>query len=194
MKKLLVLIMVLGMVAMGTSPAAAESTIKIGHPGDFSGPYSFYDAPVRNGAEFAIEEINKAGGVLGRKLELVARDCRNEQGLGVRLAEELIDEGVVYIIATTGDPALAQGAVACSSGVPISTGDGTAPTLVGDMGDCAFQICMSDNIQGALAAEYAYKKGYRKAFMVYSTEIPYTNNLPEYFKKAFEKLGGEILG
>ena len=45
-------------------------------------------------AEFAIEEINQAGGVLGKKLELVARDCRNDQGLGVRLAEELIEEDV----------------------------------------------------------------------------------------------------
>ncbi|RLC00861.1 MAG: hypothetical protein DRH90_17490 [Deltaproteobacteria bacterium] len=194
MKKLLVVILILGLVCMGSSPAVAKSTIKIGHPGDFSGPYSFYDSPVRSGAEFAIEEINNSGGVLGRRLELVARDCRNEQGLGVRLAEEMIDEDVVYIIATTGDPALAQGSVACASGVPISTGDGTAPTLVGDMGDCAFQICMSDNIQGALAAEYAYKKGYRNAYMVYSTEIPYTKNLPTYFKKAFKKLGGKVLG
>jgi len=194
MKKLLAVILILGLVLMGSSPAIAKSNIKIGHPGDFSGPYSFYDSPVRNGAEFAIEEINNSGGVLGRKLELIARDCRNDQGLGVRLTEEMIEEDVVYIIGTTGDPALAQGSVACASGVPISTGDGTAPTLVGDMGDCAFQICMSDNIQGALAAEYAYKKGYRNAYMVYSTEIPYTNNLPAYFKKAFEKMGGKVLG
>ena len=194
MKRLFVGIMILGLILMGSGPAVAKSTIKIGHPGDFSGPYSFYDAPMRSGAEFAIKEINKNGGVLGKKLELVARDCRNDQGLGVRLVEEMIQEGAAYIIATTGDPALAQGSVACASGIPISTGDGTAPTLVGDMGECAFQICMSDNIQGALAAEYAYKKGYRKAYLVYSTEIPYTKNLPTYFSKAFEKLGGKVLG
>ena len=168
-----------GLVLLGQVATAAD--IKIGIMVPTTGSEATYGKDMENAINLAASEINKAGGVLGRKLELVARDCRNEQGLGVRLAEELIDEGVVYIIATTGDPALAQGAVACSSGVPISTGDGTAPTLVGDMGDCAFQICMSDNIQGALAAEYAYKKGYRKAFMVYSTEIPYTNNLPEYF-------------
>jgi branched-chain amino acid transport system substrate-binding protein len=194
MKKILVMMLILGLAFMGGHPVLAKNTIKIGHPGDFSGPYSFYDSPVRNGAEFAIEEINAAGGVLGKPLELIAKDCRNDQGLGVRLAEEMIQDEVVYIIATTGDPALAQGSVACASGVPISTGDGTAPTLVGDMGECAFQICMSDNIQGALAAEYAYKKGYRTAFMVYSTEIPYTKNLPTYFQKAFEKLGGKVLG
>lgn len=194
MKKILVTILLFSLIFMGGYSALAKDTIKIGHPGDFSGPYSFYDSPVRKGAEFAIEEINQSGGVLGKQLELIAKDCRNDQGLGVRLAEEMIQDGAVYLIATTGDPALAQGSVACAAGIPISTGDGTAPTLVGDMGECAFQICMSDNIQGALAAEYAYKKGYRTAYMVYSTEIPYTKNLPTYFQKAFEKLGGKVLG
>lgn len=194
MKRFLIVILFLGLVFIGSHPAAAKDVIKIGHPGDFSGPYSFYDSPVRNGVQLAIDEINASGGILGMQLEYIAKDCRNEQGLGVRLTEEMIRDGVVYIIGTTGDAILAQGSVACASGIPISTGDGTAPTLVRDMGECAFQICMSDNIQGAIAAEYAYKKGYRKAYMVYSTEIPYTKNLPTYFKKAFEKLGGKVLG
>ncbi len=193
MRKLIVLLLVVSLVVIGAGPVMAKS-IKIGHPGDFSGPYSFYDSPVRNGTRFAIDEINAAGGILGMQLEYIGKDCRNDSGLGVRLAEEMIRDGAVYLIGTTGDPFLAQGSVACAAGIPISTGDGTAPTLVGDIGECAFQINMSDNIQGALAAEYAYKKGYRKAYMVYSTEIPYTKNLPTYFQKAFEKLGGKVLG
>ncbi|MCK4359496.1 MAG: ABC transporter substrate-binding protein [Candidatus Cloacimonetes bacterium] len=194
MCKLLILLLIIGRAVMGCGLATAKKSIKIGHPGDFSGPYSFYDSPVSNGARFAIDEINAAGGVLGMPLGLVSKDCRNDQGLGVRLTEELIRDGAVYIIGTTGDPILVQGTVSGAAGVPISTGDGTAPNLVGDMGKCAFQICMSDNIQGALAAEYAYNQGYRTAYMVYSTETPYTNNLPTYFQKAFEKLGGKVLG
>ena len=193
MRRLLVLLLMLAMVMTAAGVAGAE-TIQIGHPGDFSGVYAFYDAPVRDGAKFAVDEINAAGGVLGKKLELVAKDCRNDQGLGVRLTEELIADGAIYIIGTTGDPILAQGTVACRQGIPISTGDGTAPTLVGDMGECAHQICMSDNIQGAIAAEYAYEKGYRKVLIVKSNEVPYTDKLPNYFQTAFEKLGGKVLG
>jgi len=143
MGKLSILLMMGSLIFLGADGTMAAGKIKIGHPGDFSGIYSFYDSPVRHGAQFAIDEINAAGGVLGRKLELMARDCRNDQGLGVRLAEELIRDGAVYLIGTTGDPFLAQGSVACAASVPISTGDGTAPTLVGDIGECAFQICMS---------------------------------------------------
>ena len=175
-------------------PAPAADTIKIGFVGDFSNVYSFYDVPLRDGARLAVEEINAAGGVLGKKLELVVRDGRNDQGASVRMTEELIRDGAIYMIPTTGDPAVAQGLIACQHKVPVSTGDGTAPTLVGDMGPCAMQWCISDNVQGAVSAQFAYEKGFRKIFMVLSTEIPYTKNLPQYFKKAFEKLGGTIIG
>ncbi len=168
--------------------------IKIGYVGDFSEIYSFYDIPIREGAHFAIDEINAEGGVLGRKLELIARDGKNDQEESVRAAEELLtDRGINYMIGTTSDPFLAIGTLACQHGVPISTGDSTAPTLVQDIGDCAYQIVMSDNVQGAVAGEYAAKKGYKTAFLLGSTEIPYTKNLPRYFSEAFEKAGGKVL-
>ncbi|MCB9108607.1 MAG: ABC transporter substrate-binding protein [Anaerolineales bacterium] len=175
--------------------AASGEPIKIAYVGDFSDVYSFYDLPVRGGAQFAVDEINAAGGVLGAPLELITKDGKNDQALSIQLLEEILGEGgVSYIIGTTGDPFLAQATVACSQGIPISTGDGTAPTLVGDAGDCAFQLVMSDTIQGALAAQYAYEQGYRTAFVIRSTEIPYTDKMIDYFSESFEHLGGQVIG
>jgi len=142
----------------------------------------------------AVEEINAAGGVLGRPLEYRALDGRNDQDETLRRTQELIDAGAVYLIGTTGDPFLAQATLACQAGIPISTGDGTAPTLVGDAGECAFHTIMSDNLQGAVAAEYALAQGYETAYLLRSTEIPYTNDLPSYFAEAFTNGGGEIIG
>lgn len=173
---------------------AEGEPILVGHVGDFSDIYSFYDAPVRAGAEVAVAEINAAGGVLGSSIEYVALDGRNDQDETLRASQELIDDGAVYLIGTTGDPFLAQASLACGAGIPTSTGDGTAPTLVGAAGDCAFQTIMSDNLQGAVAAEYAAGQGYESAFLLRSTEIPYTNDLPDYFAAAFENAGGEVLG
>jgi branched-chain amino acid transport system substrate-binding protein len=171
-----------------------QGPIVIGYVGDFSDVYSFYDLPIRDGAQFAVDEINADGGVLDRELQLVARDGRNDQAETVQLIEEMLSERVNYIIGTTGDPFVAEALVACGMNVPISTGDGTAPTLVGDAGECAYQLVMSDNVQGAVAAQYAYDQGYRNAFMLRSKEIPYTGNLPTYFAKSFENLGGSIQG
>lgn len=168
--------------------------IRIGFVGDFSDVYSFYDVPVRDGAQFAIDEINAEGGVLGRQLELTTEDGRNDQALTLQLTEELLDSEPAYLIGTTSDPYVAQGIAACAAGVPISTGDGTAPTLVGDAGECAFQLVMSDNIQAGVAAQYARDQGYETAFLLRSTEVPYTGNLPTYFEDAFTELGGDVLG
>jgi len=174
--------------------AAPAEPILIGFVGDFSDIYSFYDTPVREGAELAVAEINAAGGVLGRPLEFVARDGRNNQDETMRATQELIDQGAAYLVGSTGDPYLAQASLACEAGIPISTGDGTAPTLVGDAGPCAFQLIMSDNLQGAVDAEYAWGQGYKTAYLLRSTEIPYTNDLPTYFAAAFEHVGGKIIG
>lgn len=171
-----------------------EGPIRFGQVADFSDVYSFYDVPVRDGALYAIEEINAAGGVLGRQLKLVAIDGRNDQAETTRATEELLDSGVSYLIGTTGDPFLAQAALACEAGVPISTGDGTAPTLVGDAGECAYHVIMSDNLQGAVAAEYALGVGHATAYLLFSPEIDYTNLLPQFFQEAFENSGGTVIG
>jgi branched-chain amino acid transport system substrate-binding protein len=119
---------------------------------------------------------------------------RNDVAQGAKVTQQLIDEGAVYLIGTVGDGILAEGSVACAAGVPISTGLGTAPSLVGDMGPCAFQLVMSDNIQAAVLAEYAVAQGYKTAYVLGSNEIPYTKNLPLYFSDAFKHGGGSIVG
>lgn len=174
---------------------APVEPIKIGFVSDFTGEWAANEVPARDGARLAVDEINAAGGVLGRPLELIARDGKDDNALTMRLVEELIDDGVVYIIGTVGDPMVATGKVACEHGIPISTGIGSADTLIMDTGECAFQPMMADTTQGAVAAQYAYEElGYRTAYTLLSTEFPYVWNLPVYFKQTFEHLGGEVIG
>jgi branched-chain amino acid transport system substrate-binding protein len=167
--------------------------IRIGYVADFSEVYSYYDVPIRDGAQFAIDEINADGGVLGRPLELIARDNKNDVATGTRAMQEVLDQNVVYVIGTTSDAFLAQSQLVCDAGIPTSTGDSTAPTLTQDI-PCAYQLVMSDNVQGAVAAEYALDEGYRTAYLLGSEEIPYTANLPGYFEEIFTAGGGEIVG
>jgi branched-chain amino acid transport system substrate-binding protein len=176
------------------SGSASGEPITIGFPADLTTDWAYYDKPMEQGAQFAVDQINEAGGVLGRPLELKTVDMRDDVAEGAKVTQQLIDDGAVYLIGTVGDGILAEGQVACGDGVPISTGLGTAPTLVGAMGDCAYQLVMSDNIQAAVDAEYALKQGYETAYLLGSNEIPYTKDLPTYFQAAFEKGGGTVVG
>jgi ABC-type branched-subunit amino acid transport system substrate-binding protein len=111
----LILMIVLAACQPSTNNQTSKEPIKIGFVGDFSGFWSLSEKPARDGALFAVEEINKAGGVLGRQLMLDARDGQNDNALTVRLLEEMINDGIVYIIGTVGDPIVAEGNIACKS-------------------------------------------------------------------------------
>jgi len=175
--------------------APAAEPIKIGFVGDLTGAWSQTDLPYRDGALFAVNEINEAGGVLGRPLELISRDAKNDNPLNIRYTDELIDDGVVYLLGTVSESLVAGGKIACERGVAISTGVGSADTLIGDIGECAFQPMITDTSQGAATAYYAYDVlGYRTGYILYSTEFPYVQNLPRYFAETFEHLGGKIIG
>lgn len=170
-------------------------TFVIGYSADLSGGYSSYDVPIRDGAQYAIDEINKAGGVAGMQLELIVKDNKNDKALAVQTTQELIDEGIQYLIGTTSDHVVACNRLAQDNQIPSDTGDGTAPNLVDDIGEWSFQYIMQDNLQGAAMAEYVYGDlGYRSAYILKSPDVPYSNNLPLYFKDVFEKLGGKVVG
>lgn len=173
--------------------AASGDPIVFGFPADLTTDWAYYDSPMDEGAQFAVDQINEAGGVLGRPLELKTVDMRNDVAEAAKVTQQLIDDGAVYLMGTVGDGILAEGQVACAAGVPISTGLGTAPSLVGDMGECAYQLVMSDNIQAAVLAEHGIAQGYETAYVLGSNEIPYTKDLPLFFADAFEYGGGTVV-
>ena len=81
--------------------AVAEDTIKIGFPIPLSGPTAVYGEPILKGAELAVADINAKGGVLGHKLELLARDSKANPAEAVRLSRELIVKNGVGFLAGT---------------------------------------------------------------------------------------------
>jgi branched-chain amino acid transport system substrate-binding protein len=180
---------------VGNDGSQQAKTFKIGYSADLSGGYSSYDVPIRDGAQYAIDEINKAGGVAGMKLELIVKDNKNDRALAVETTQQLIDEGIQYLIGTTSDQVVVCNRLAQDNEIPSDTGDGTAPNLVDDIGEWSFQYIMQDNLQGAAMAEYVTGElGYRTAYILRSPDVPYSNNLPQYFKDVFERLGGRTVG
>ncbi len=204
-RRSIALVFVLGLVGAACSTAstpggsgsgsgsASGEPIVIGFPADLTTDWAYYDSPMQEGAQFAVDQINENGGVLGRPLELKTVDMRTDLAEAAKVTQQLIDDGAVYLIGSVGDAILAEGQVACAAGVPISTGLGTNPTLVGDMGACAYQVVMSDNIQSAVLAEYGLAQGYETVYVLGSNEIPYTRDLPLFFADAFEHGGGTVV-
>jgi len=88
-----------GVLAVGGS-ARAQGTIKIGEINSYKAQPAFLD-PYKKGWELALEEVNAAGGVLGKKLEVISRDDNATPGDAVRVAEELISREKVTLLMGT---------------------------------------------------------------------------------------------
>jgi branched-chain amino acid transport system substrate-binding protein len=87
-------------VALASGPAQSQGTIKIGELNSYKGNPAFLD-PYKKGWELAVEEVNAAGGVLGKKLEVISRDDGGNPGDAVRVAEELVTREGVQVLAGT---------------------------------------------------------------------------------------------
>jgi branched-chain amino acid transport system substrate-binding protein len=178
-----------------SSGTSGEKVFKIGYTADLSDGYSSYNVPILKGAQFAIDEINAAGGVNGMKLQLLYKDNKNDKALAIQEVQELMNSGVQYLIGDTSDNVTPTARLAGAKQIPSDTGDGTAPNLPRDGGEWSFQYIMGDNLQGSAMANYVYSGlGYKSAFILKSPDVAYSANLPLYFKDVFERLGGKVVG
>ena len=81
-------------------PASAQDTIRIGELNSYKSQPAFLE-PYKKGLDMAADEINKSGGVLGKKLEIVSRDDGGNPGDAVRVAEELATADGINILCGT---------------------------------------------------------------------------------------------
>jgi branched-chain amino acid transport system substrate-binding protein len=81
-------------------PASAQQTIRVGELNSYKAQPAFLE-PYKKGLDLAVEEVNAAGGVLGKKLELVSRDDGGNPGDAVRVAEELVTRESLNVLAGT---------------------------------------------------------------------------------------------
>src|SRR5262245_29910837 len=87
-------------LAISLDPASAQQTLRVGELNSYKAQPAFLE-PYRKGLELGVEEVNAAGGVLGKKLELVSRDDGANPGDAVRVAEELVTREGLNVLAGT---------------------------------------------------------------------------------------------
>ena len=153
--------------------AGAETggTVKIGLIAPFSGSASSIGRNMREGITIAVDQINEAGGVLGNRIELVARDNEFDAAKSSEIARELIDqEGVSVIFGPPGttqylaiDDLIRQQKVVT---MPIVTG----PQLGQDVNPYTFRLMIPDDIQVNLLVEFAASRFERVAVIAEDNE------------------------
>ncbi len=173
--------------------------IKIGINYELSGDVASYGQSSVEGIELAIEQINGAGGINGKKIEAVKYDNKSEPAEATTLASKLMTQDKVLAIlgpATSGS-FKAEIPVALKNKIPVVSGSATADDVTVDekgVKEYAFRICFNDSYQGTAMANFALKNlSKTKAVVIMDSSSDYGKGLAENFIKTFEAAGGTIV-
>jgi branched-chain amino acid transport system substrate-binding protein len=162
---------VLASLMLATGLTFAADPIKLGVSGPFTGGSSSMGVSMRDGVRLATEEINKAGGVMGRKLQLIERDDEAKNERGVQIAQELINKEKV--IATLGfintGVALASQRFYQEAKIPVMNNVATGSIVTQQFkapefpDNYIFRNAAHDNIQAPMIVEEAItRRGFKK--------------------------------
>ncbi|HEX6718655.1 MAG TPA: ABC transporter substrate-binding protein [Pyrinomonadaceae bacterium] len=169
--------------------------IVVGYYGDLSGRTSSFGQSTKNGAEMAADEINKAGGINGRTVQIVTEDDQGEPNKAATVVTKLINQDKV--IALLGEVAssnsLAAAPKAQEAKVPMISPSSTNPQVT-QVGDYIFRVCFIDPFQGEVMAKFSANNLHaKKAAILYDFNSDYSRGLYQFFKRSFTSLGGQIV-
>jgi branched-chain amino acid transport system substrate-binding protein len=198
--------MVAGCGSQSTSSSGASggdnaSTIKIGVNLELTGGQASFGTSALKGIQLAAEEINNAGGINGKKIEIVQADNASKPEESTRAVQKLItqDKVVAIIGAATSTNTLAAVQVAQDKKIPMISTSGTNPKVTvneqtGKVNSYVFRACFIDPFQGTVMANFATKDLKAKTAVIYTdTSSDYSKGLAQFFEETFTKNGGQIL-
>lgn len=180
----------------GENEGDSKDPIVIGMVTAQTGPIGPIDEPPRKMFEMKIDEINQAGGVDGREIQIISRDTESVPENGTQLATDVINEGADFVVVSTDyDWAAPAAIVAQREGkISLSLGAQSAKFGVQGIGDKAFTVGSTDASEGAVHATFADEMGLKDGFLLEDTSVVYNEGYLNGFKKGWEALGGDIVG
>ena len=196
LKKVFVLFLSVSLLVLLSACSGGSDSVKFGVIGPLSGDYSLYGISVRDGALLAAKEINEAGGVLGKDLEIIAYDSKGDPTEGVnaynRLSQQ--DEIDALIGGTFSGVTLALKELAIADNMPVLTPTATHVDVTLDAPNI-FRAAYTDSYQGQVAAVFAKESpeiSATKAAVLFNSGDAYSEGLAAAFIAEFEAGGGTV--
>lgn len=195
---LLVSVMAISFILTGCS-GNNDNVIKIGINYELSGEVASYGQASVDGIKLAVEEINKAGGINGKLIELVQYDNKSDKAEATTLATKLMtrDKVVAVLGPATSGAFKATIPVANENKIPVISGSATADDVTVDANgvkEYAFRICFNDSYQGIAMGQYSLNNlSKTKAVIIMDSSSDYAKGLAKNFNEAFKAGGGSIV-
>ncbi len=178
-----------------TAGGPAGTEIPVGEFASLTGGTATFGQSVHNGDVLAIDEINAAGGVLGKKINLLTEDDQSKTEEAVASVQKLVNSD--HVVALLGEVAssrsMAGAPIAQLSHAPMITPASTNEDVT-KKGDYIFRICFIDPFQGQTMARFALNSlGKKRAAVLTDVKQDYSVGLDEAFKHTYSTSGGAIV-
>jgi branched-chain amino acid transport system substrate-binding protein len=197
---LTVVILLVGLLAAGCGgakenpQAAGGDTIKIGFLGAKTGGHAHYGIETLKGMQMAVEDINSAGGVNGKKLAIVEGDHGSSSSEAANVTQKLITQKVSAIV---GDPTTGitkAAAQICQPAKVVLLSAGAVGPGVVEIGDYIYRDTLLDAVAAPAVTRYLSEElNWKKVALVTTTGLSYSEGLTSIFKPALTEYGMEIV-
>jgi branched-chain amino acid transport system substrate-binding protein len=191
---LIVLSAVCALSTTGCRSSSKSDEILVGHYASMTGSEATFGQSTDKGIRMAIDEINAAGGVLGKQFKLITYDDKSDAREAATAVTRLVtNDHVTAVLGEVASKLSLEGAPICQqNGVPMITPSSTNPKVT-EVGDMIFRVCFIDPFQGFVCAKFARENlKALKAAILYDQSQTYSVGLQAEFEKSFVKLGGQI--
>jgi branched-chain amino acid transport system substrate-binding protein len=178
-----------------SSYALAADNIRMGVLAPLTGNIATFGQEQLNATKMAVEEINAAGGILGRKIEIFAVDDENKPDQAAAATLKLINDNKVTVIigGMSSSSTMAAAPIAQRAGVIMISPWSTNPKATA-AGDYIFRACFSDDFQGSVQAGYAVKVlGKKRIAQLLDVSNDGSKGQGEVFQKAAKALGAQLV-
>lgn len=186
--------LLLTLAAALLAPVHGADTIKVGEYASLTGKDASFGQTSHKGLTLAFEEINAAGGVLGKKIELLTEDNQTKPGESATVAKKLItrDKVVALFGEVSSGRSLEAAPIAQAAKIPMIAPAATNPKVT-QTGNYIFRVCFIDPFQGTAMAKFAKDDlKAKKVAILFSVSNAYSVGLAKFFRETFAENGGEV--
>jgi len=169
--------------------------VVVGHYASMTGNTAHFGQDTDKAIRLQIDEVNAAGGVLGKKIKVVTLDDRGDSAEAANAVTRLIDveKSVAILGEVASSLSLSGGRVAQRRKIPMISPSSTNPKVT-EVGDFVFRVCFLDPFQGKVMAKFARENlKVDKVAILKDVKNDYSIGLADAFKKNFESMGGKIV-
>src|SRR5215204_2115189 len=195
MKRILIASIVIASLLSACQQQGGGDKVRVGVFMSLTGSTANFGISSTNGIKMAADEVNAAGGINGKQIEVLVQDDRSDASEAATIVTKFVTQDQVHAILgeVASSRSIAAAPIAQNAKVPLLTPSSTNPEVT-KAGDYIFRSCFIDPVQGAAMSQFAGKSlGKRRAALMVDRKNDYSTGLEKVINEVFPKFGGQVV-